>query len=240
MGALRDIFNLFFPPLCPMCGEKMEHGSGIICARCRWEIPLTGFGSQIENPVCKMFWGHLPIVNASAFAYFIQDGRFRRLIHSFKYRDAWRLAYDMGLWYGHELREGGLYADVDIVVPVPLHLRKRLKRGYNQSEYIARAIAKALSVEVDTRSVVRRVHNKSQTQRKKSERWDNVKGIFKVGNTQSLSGKHILLVDDVLTTGATIISCGEAICRAVPDCRLSIATLAVSQSELARRGLISR
>lgn len=160
------------------------------------------------------------------------------MVHDFKYRSGWSLATEMGHWYGRELAEAGLYGDVDVVVPVPLHFLKRIKRGYNQSEYIARAIAQTLALPVDTRNVVRRVHNSSQTRRAKSERWENVEGIFAVRHAERLSGRHILLVDDVLTTGATIISCAEAIYRAVPDCRLSIATIAVSKSELLRRGFL--
>jgi len=129
----------------------------------------------------------------------------------------------MGAWYGGELAAGGLYAGVDVVVPVPLHLRKRLHRGYNQAEYIARGIAESLGVPVDVHSVRRHRHNPSQALKEHRQRWENVRGIFSVRRPGRLCGKHILLVDDVLTTGATVTSCAEAILAAVPDVRISIA-----------------
>ena len=131
-----------------------------------------------------------------------------------------------------ELAAGGLYAGVDVVVPVPLHLRKRLHRGYNQAEYIARGIAESLGVPVDVHSVRRHRHNPSQALKEHRQRWENVRGIFSVRRPGRLCGKHILLVDDVLTTGATVTSCAEAILAAVPDVRISIAVLAVSRHNL--------
>lgn len=214
-----------------MCGCLMSEEVDFICTRCRWEMPLTGFGGKFDNPVAHKFHGLLPVVNASSYLWFIDNSDVRSMIHSFKYRGNWSYARKAGEWYGAELREGGLYSDVDVVVPVPLHLRKRLSRGYNQAEYIAEGIAAAMGLTVDRKSVVRRRHNKSQTERSKSERWENVSGIFAVRNPQNLVGKHILLVDDVLTTGATIISCAQAILDAVPGCRISIATLAASRAE---------
>jgi ComF family protein len=154
------------------------------------------------------------------------------MVHRFKYGGEWRAAYDMGRWYGAELRESGLYADVDVVVPVPLHLGRRLWRGYNQSEYIARGIARELGVEVDARSVRRHRYNSSQTSQRADERWDNVEGIFRVKRPERLHGKHILLVDDVFTTGATIMSLGSTILSAVENVRLSVAVLATSRHSL--------
>ena len=130
------------------------------------------------------------------------------------------------------MRDGGLYDGVDVLVPVPLHWRKRLRRGYNQSEYLTEGMARSLGCRVDTRSVVRRVHNKSQALSGREHRWENVQGIFGVRHPERLIGKHILLVDDVFTSGFTIASCAEEILRRVPECRLSVATLAVSRSEL--------
>lgn len=232
MNPLKEIYHLFLPPSCAMCGETLAEGVDFICPRCRWEMPLTGFPAQIDNPVARRFHGHIPVVNASALLWFADGGDVREMIHNFKYRGSWRHALKAGEWYGRELSVGGLYADVDIVLPVPLHLRKLLKRGYNQSEYIARGIASILRVPVDLRSTVRKRYNRSQTRRRKSERWENVEDIFAVRRPAELAGKHILIVDDVLTTGATVISLARTILDAVPDCRISIAALAVSRAEL--------
>lgn len=223
---------LFFPPACPVCGDELPDGISTVCNKCRWNAPLTGFWKQVDNPVARKFWGTIPIVNASSFIFFVHGSGFRDLIHGFKYHGRWRQAENMGEWFGAEMARSGLYADVDVIVPVPLHIRKTLKRGYNQSDYIARGMARQLGIKVDSRSVTRRVHNPSQALKQHRERWDNVKGIFSVPNPHRLAGKHILIVDDVLTTGATISSCAEEIIRVVPDCRISIATLAVSKNDI--------
>lgn len=231
MSILKDIAGLFLPRTCAMCGEPLPEGVGFVCTRCRWEMPLTGFGRSFDNPVVRKFHGLIPIVNASSYLWFADGSDTRSMVHAFKYSGNWRYAYDAGAWYGEELRDGGLYYDVDLIVPIPLHIRKLLKRGYNQSEYIARGMSSAMGVPVDRHSVVRRRYNRSQTEHRKSDRWKNVEGIFAVKHPDRLAGKHILLVDDVLTTGATIISCGQAIADAVPDCRISVATLAASRAE---------
>lgn len=231
MGLLKDIFGLFMPPVCAMCGETLPETVGFVCTRCRWEMPLTGFCRRFDNPVAHKFHGLVPVVNASAFMWFSDGSDVRKMIHDFKYRGSWRYARKSGEWYGSELRESGFYSDVDVIVPIPLHIRKLLKRGYNQSEYIAEGISVSMGVPVDVRSVTRRRHTKSQTERTKNDRWENVEGIFAVRRSRALSGKHILLVDDVLTTGATMVSCAQAILDAVPDCRISIAALAASRAE---------
>lgn len=177
-------------------------------------------------------WGLIPVVHATAFFYFITDSGWRRLIHRFKYKGAWRLAREMGAWYGSYLAQSDLYHDVDVVIPVPLHWRKRLWRGYNQSEYLAEGIAGELSVGVDRRSVVRQRNNPSQALTSTDGRWENVRDVFQVAHPERLVGKHILLVDDVFTTGATIVSCAEEILRCAPDCRISIGVLAVSHRGL--------
>jgi ComF family protein len=173
-------------------------------------------------------------------AWFIHESNFRGLVHRFKYRGQWRHAFEMGRWFGRILAESDAYAGVDVIVPVPLHLRKTLKRGYNQSSYIAAGMSREMGVSVEERAVVRHINNRSQTERSKSERWENVEGIFAVRRPERLVDRHILLVDDVLTTGATIGSCAEAIFDAVrplesPDTplgsatRISIATLYASK-----------
>ena len=211
----------------------MPRGGILICTQCRADIPLTYFWKQAENPMRDRLWElQLPVENASAFFFFMTGSAFRHAIHAFKYQGGWRFAQQMGAWYGAEMAAGGLYSDVDMVVPVPLHLRKRLKRGYNQSEYLAEGIASALGSPVNRHNVIRRVHNKSQTKNDRQGRWKNVAGIFAVRDPESLRGKHLLLVDDVLTTGATLVSCGHAMVSAIPDLRLSVATLAVARNDL--------
>jgi ComF family protein len=211
----------------------MESGGGFLCTACQWDIPLTGYETMADNPVMRRFDGLVPLQNATAFVWFIHESGFRRIVHSFKYSGRWSLARDMGRWFGRTLAGTDGWGGVDVIVPVPLHIRKVLKRGYNQSEYIARGMSLSMSVPVEARAVVRRVNNRSQTSTDgRDERWENVEGIFAVLHPERLAGRHILLVDDVLTTGATIGSCAEAILAAVPDCRISIAALYASKQGL--------
>jgi ComF family protein len=232
-SPLKDIASLLFPPVCPACGKVMESGAGFLCTSCQWEMPLTGYETEADNPVARRFWGLVPVRGATAFLWFTPGSGFRRVVHSFKYGGRWSLARDMGRWFGRALSEVDAYAGVDAIVPVPLHFRKVLKRGYNQSEYIARGMSRERAVPVETGAVVRRINNPSQTRTTTHrERWENVEGIFAVRRPERLEGKHILLVDDVMTTGATIGSCAEAIIDALPGARISIAVLYASKQGL--------
>ena len=153
--TVRGVGRLLFPVRCPVCGGKMPPGSRVVCTRCRYAVPLTGFCYATYNPLWERLSALVPVEQASAFLYFIPGSGWRELIHRFKYDGAWRLARDMGVWYGHCLADSGLYDTVDRIVPVPLHWRKRLRRGYNQAEYLAEGIARALRAEVDRHSVRR-------------------------------------------------------------------------------------
>ena len=158
--TVRGVGRLLFPVRCPVCGGEMPPGSRVVCTRCRYAVPLTGFCYATYNPLWERLSALVPVEQASAFLYFIPGSGWRELIHRFKYDGAWRLARDMGVWYGHCLADSGLYDTVDRIVPVPLHWRKRLRRGYNQAEYLAEGIARALRAEVDRHSV-RRIRRES-------------------------------------------------------------------------------
>lgn len=226
--VVDDLGSLIYDDGCIICGKSMCSELGSICLKCRFEMPTTRYLYSSNNPVKEHFEMITPIVEASSYLYFRTDDRWRKMIHRLKYQGEWRLGLTFGELYGAELKSSGLYNDVDLVIPVPLHVMKYLKRKYNQSEYIAEGIAKELSVKVDRRSLYRRRNNPSQTQQHASERWLNVSDLFAVRNPERLENKHILLVDDVLTTGATLSACIYALQRDVPTCRISIATLAVA------------
>ena len=200
----RDMVSLLYPRRCAVCGEPLAAGERTLCTLCRTTAPLTGYWRDADNPVARKCWGVVPVEQASGFLFFVPSSGWRQLIHGFKYRGAWRTAREMGEWYGRCLAESGLYGDVEVVVPLPLHPFKRCRRGYNQSEYLAEGIGRILERPVDPKAVVRHRYNDSQTRQSKHDRWDNVKGIFRVRHPERLAGKHLLLVDDVFTTGATI------------------------------------
>lgn len=231
-NIVRDVVSTLFPSCCIICGRHVAPSVYNICPFCRYEAPLTNFWKQSDNPVKSRFDGIVPIVEGSSFIFFNHQSPWQRSIHSFKYGGKWLYAYNLGLWYGAELKASGLYDDIDVIVPVPLHPFKILNRGYNQSTYLAEGIAKQLGKPVDNRSVRRLRNNPAQARKKSHDRWLNTEHLFGVRHPERLKSKHILIVDDVLTTGATISSCIAAIQESVPDCRISIATLAVSRSIL--------
>ena len=229
--TLRRMASLVWPRRCAVCGGELPAGADTICTMCRYTAPLTGYWRMEDNPLAQRLDALAGVGRAAALIFF-SGGGWRESIHGFKYGGLWRSARTLGRWLGAEMKSSGLYDDIDLVVPVPLHWRKRLVRGYNQSEYLAEGIAAALGVAVDRRSVRRSRYTASQALKPHRERAGNVEGAFAVRHPERLAGKHVLLVDDVMTTGSTLASCAQAIVQAVPDCRISIAVLAVSRREL--------
>ncbi len=206
---------------------------------CYAEFPHTNYHMEAENPMAQKLKSlHPSIENAAAYYFFINNGRWREVIHEMKYRSSWLTAVRMGEWYGSQLAQSPLYQDIDIVVGVPLHPSRILKRGYNQSELIALGIARSLGAEHNYKALSRVRNNPSQVStHENAQRWLNVQSLFKLKEPQTFIGKHILLVDDVFTTGATISSCVEAILEVLPTCRLSVATIAVSRNNIIGRNL---
>ena len=228
LSALR---TLVVGDSCIICGGYADSLAHHICARCRISIPLTNFHLEEDNPVKERFISFAPIDSASALYFYDSDPQWREVIHRCKYRGQWRLAYTMGRWYGQVLESSERYSDVDVILPIPLHPLKVLKRGYNQSYYIAKGMSREMGIMVDHSSVRRVKNNPSQTTKSGTSRWENVEHIFRVCRPEQLRGKHILIIDDVLTTGATIASCIKAIFAAVPDCRISVVALATPSQQ---------
>lgn len=229
---LYSLRQLLFPQRCAVCGTLLAPNEQSVCTCCRVTAPMTGYWNETANPLWLRLREQFPVEQASAFLFFTPSGGWRRMIHGFKYRGSWRTAYTMGRWYGRRLKESGLYRDVDCVVPLPLHPLKRILRGYNQSEYLADGIAEQLGVRVDRRSLFRKRYTAAQARKQHRDRARNVAGAFAVRHAGRLSGCHVLLVDDVMTTGSTLLSCAESLRQQVPDCRISIAVLAVVRRNL--------
>ena len=217
-----------------VCGESLLDGERDICTACAYMIPLTGFAAEADNALYRRFWGIVPVERAAALIFFIHGSEWQRMIHGFKYRDKWRWAYVMGRRLGASLREGGLFADVDTVVPVPLHGLRRMHRGYNQSEYIARGVAEELGVALDCDMLCRLRNNPSQTRLEEREKRENVRDLFGVRDAERLRGRHVLIVDDVITSGETVTACAEALLAAGVGCRISIAAVAASHQKYGR------
>ena len=229
-GVVLDAMSLLMPRTCLICGRPLLENEGSVCVACRYNIPLTGFSKRKDNPVKLIFENIMPVESATAMFWFVGGTEWQRIIHKFKYSGRWFFAQKMGEWLGEELRDSGNFDDVDLIIPIPLHFRRRLVRGYNQSEQLALGVGRKLGVRCDFGSVRRCRYNDSQTSKMEAERWENVDSIFEVRSAKKLRGRHILLIDDVLTTGATISSCATTIIRACEgDVRISVASLAVSR-----------
>lgn len=228
--VLRDVASLMLPRTCLACGRVLLENEACVCLACRYNMPLTNFSKRKDNPVKLLFENVLPVEAATAMFWFVGGTEWQHIVHNFKYYGRWRFAQKMGEWLGEELRDSGNFEGIDLIIPIPLHYRRRLQRGYNQSEQLALGVGRKIGAKCDFRSVCRRTYNDSQTSKSRSERWDNVEAIFEVRSVETLRGKHILLVDDVLTTGATMVSCASAIVKTCEgDVRISIASLSVSR-----------
>lgn len=176
----------------------------------------------------RSFWGRADVERAAAYFFYYKENAACRILHELKYRNTPEVGICMGKVMAEEMRSSGFFCGIDCLVPVPLAPSKRKKRGYNQCEMIAEGISAVISVPVSTGRLVRRVANPTQTKKRRMERWENVQGIFAVEDAAAYSGKHILLIDDVMTTGATLISCMEAL-SVVPNLKVSVLTLALTR-----------
>ena len=232
---MRNLGETLYPQLCAVCGESLAEGEDIVCTACRWGMPLTDYWLQPDNYLTELLAARFPFEHASALMFFMQESEYRGMIHSMKYHSRRDIAHALGRLYGYYLCQSPLYDDVTCLVPVPLHWTKRLKRGYNQSEELCRGMAESMGVRVDSRSLRRIRRTATQARKSRSDRWRNVEGAFGVKRPGAFSGGHILLVDDVVTTGSTIEACASAIVRDVEDVRLSVAALSVVRRTLSAR-----
>lgn len=224
---LYYLTELIFPRLCVTCGDKLIEQEQWICLHCLHHIPRTNFHRYPENKVAQLFYGKVRIEFATSFFLFTKGSKYQRLIHYLKYNGMKELGAEMGKQFAIDLLQSDDFSSIDLICPVPLHPKREKKRGYNQSCWIALGMANQMHKPVSIGNLIRVVANETQTRKNRFERWQNVEGIFALTNPEAYAGKHILLVDDVVTTGATIEACAQAILSAT-DARVSIATLATA------------
>lgn len=225
---LDSFFRLFFPQTCTICDGALPHGEERLCLKCHIGLPRTGYYLKENNPVEKLLWGRMPTERASSFFFYERGSDFRHVLYNLKYKGDHEMGRIMGRQIAVEMKESPFFEGVDIIVPIPLHKKKEKQRGYNQSERIAIGISEITGIPVNSVSVKREKYTESQTRKSVFQRFENVETIFSVSNPGGLEGKHLLLVDDVMTTGATVISAGDAL-RQIPGVRLSVLTLAVAR-----------
>ena len=222
---ISGFFKLFFPKVCAVCGNDLMEGEESICLACLYEIPLTRYWKDTENPVAQIFWGRVNIENACAYFFFVKGSKYRPILHKLKYKGQKELGLELGLQFGQALKNSQFYSGIDYVVPVPLHPKKLRIRGYNQAEAIAEGMEKGMGVEISTSHLIRTEFTETQTRKTRAERVKNVSAAFAVANSSEIEGKHLLLVDDVVTTGATLEACANKLLE-VKNCKVSIAALA--------------
>jgi len=226
MQLTDDFLQFFFPDLCLACGQILNKQEKVLCTQCLFHIPRTDFHKYSENPVSQLFWGRVKIENAGSFFYFNKGSAYQSLIHKLKYNGRSDIGIEMGKIFGAELRKSA-FATADLIIPVPLHPKKLKIRGYNQSEMIAMGLSLSLNLPVNTNSLLRVESTDTQTRKSRFERFRNVEGKFQIRNTTNLEGKHIILADDVVTTGSTLESCAVAVLE-IKGVKVSILTLAVA------------
>lgn len=224
LEGLEHCFSLFYPNLCLVCERKKPVRGEILCFACQHKLPKTDFHLDPENALMQRFWGRLPLQAAASLFYFIKGGRAQQLIHQLKYNNKPVVGMRFGQTYGSLLKDSPLFQRIDCIIPVPLHPRKQHQRGYNQSETFAQGLSMSLGKPYYPQALERRSFTQTQTRKSRRERMDNVMEAFRLKNDKALQAKHVLLVDDVITTGATLEACGTQLLT-VKDLSLSLATI---------------
>ncbi len=222
---IRDCLHLFFPRICPACHGALQHHERVICFTCRVSLPQTGYHLHPDNPIARLFWGRIPIHTAASYYFFKKSGKVQQLLHELKYGNQPEIGEEIGLSYGAELLKSPLFSDADLIIPVPLHAERLASRGYNQSETFANGLARGMRNQAVNDLLIRNLHTESQTKKSRFARWENVQEAYAVIRPERLINKHVLLVDDVITTGATIEACASRLFMA-GVAKLTIASIA--------------
>lgn len=222
---IEDFWALIYPHVCEACGRSLYKNETIICIKCLYDLPRTDYCYDLENPIVQLFIGRLNLFRATALFSFQKGSRFRKLLHSLKYKSKPEIGILLGRELGAEMLKSNNFSNIDYIIPVPLHPNRQKERGYNQSEMIGKGISEIIKIQMLSNVLVRNIETSTQTKITKEERWKNVSGKFQLTDKDCLKNKHVLLVDDVITTGSTIEACGESL-LVIDGLKLSIAVLA--------------
>ena len=225
MRLFKSLINLLFPRVCAACGTLLLEGEDTVCTTCRFLMPKTHYETNPDNPLAQIFYGQMPFNAVSAEFFFSKSGKVQHLIHGLKYHHCRENGIFLGQEIGKSLLQAPDYQGVDYIIPIPLHPKKEKIRGYNQSHVIAEGISEIMNVPIAEKCLVRSVFTDTQTKKSRDDRYQNVKDIFNIEKPEKLKNKHVLLVDDVLTTGATLMSAGKTLSR-VEGIKISVVTAA--------------
>jgi len=223
--TLTGMVRLFYPSLCAACGKDLIGTDRLICIECLTGLPLTGFYHHRQNPVEKIFRGRLPLAYACAYLYFTKNSRVQNLLHELKYKGNKEVGVYFGRQMGMAFQKTENYNQIEALIPLPLFYSREKQRGYNQAKVICEGIAEVMNIPVLDQAVRRINATQTQTQKNRTQRWDNIQGKFDLRYPELIQGKKLLLVDDVVTTGASLEACGQELIKS-PGTLLSIATLA--------------
>lgn len=222
MKWISDLFELIFPRHCIVCGTLLAKEEKDLCLNCLIGLPIIEQSQREELE--KTFWGIVQVERVASYINYRKGSPYNRLLHELKYNNRPEVGVHLAINAATELKEEGFFEGIDLIVPLPLSKKKLRKRGYNQCDYIAKGISHVTDLPIITNAISRIKANETQTHKTREERWKNTEGIFAVKDPKQLSGKHVLLVDDVLTTGATIAACATAM--STVGCKISIFTIA--------------
>lgn len=222
-----DFVSLFYPRLCLACGNGLPPRQDSICISCQYYLPKTNFHKLLENPFTERFWGRIPLCAGAALYHFNKSGRTQRLIHHLKYDHKPNVGIRLGQLYGRQLLDSKHFRSIDLIVPVPLHPRKEKMRGYNQSAVFAKGLSQVMEIPWQKNILVRKVMTTTQTKKSRMERFQNVQDAFSLQEEKTIRNKHILLVDDVLTTGATLEACAKNLLK-VSGVKVSMITIGIA------------
>lgn len=228
LKEIKDaLLHLAFPHVCEGCGTDNLQAEHLLCLHCLSSLPETNFHLHANNPIEKIFWGRIQVYCATAQYYFTKESMIQHLMHQFKYRGNKEVGIYLGKLMGWALAGSNRFSFIDALVPLPLHKSKEHKRGYNQTSVLCEGISGVLNKPVWKHVIIRPEQTETQTRKGRIERWQNMEGKFELTDAKAIEGKHILLVDDVVTTGATLEACGREMLKA-ENVQLSIATLCFS------------
>lgn len=228
MRLLKDLFHLFYPKLCAVCEENLVENEITICTNCRHDLPLTNFNDYTQNKVSETFFGSVFIEKAYSLLFFRKKGITQQLIHDLKYKGNEEIGIFFGNWLGEILKENKEFKDVNYIIPVPLHPKKLRKRGYNQVTKFGQTLSKHLDIPFKENYLIRISSTKTQTFKARFDRFNNINTKFAVKETNLFNNKHILLIDDVITTGATLEACAKEFLK-FEGCKISILTMTYTE-----------
>lgn len=228
MNFLKDLYSLFYPETCLCCKEPLTSNEIVICIACRHDLPLTNFSSEKDNLVEKSCYGRIPIESGTALFYFFKKGKVQELIHALKYRNQQQVGVVLGNWLGEQMLESNRFNNIDFIIPVPLHKNKLKTRGYNQVTTFGKSLTKKLNTQYNDTVLKRVTFTNTQTKKIRFDRWKNMEELFFVENHEAMKNKHILLVDDIFTTGATLEACYKAF-EKTENLKISIACMAYTK-----------